>query len=274
MSDPVWTLYLTLLSFFGGACIGSFLNVCIHRIPRDASIVRPRSRCPACGSAIAWYDNIPIVSFFLLRGRCRRCAARISLRYPFVELLTAVLFLAVWNRYGFDARTPVFMAVISALILATFVDLDYMIIPDRISLGGMPAGLLASALVPSLHGETAALPALMASGLGILAGSGLLFLVALLGRLAFKKDAMGLGDVKLLGAIGAFIGWQGVVFTILVSSLLGSIFGVAMILGGARAWQSRIPYGPYLAAAAIIWILGGSVWWEAYVNWLLGGWDM
>ncbi len=273
MSDPFWTLYLTLLAFAGGACIGSFLNVCIHRIPREESIVRPRSRCPACGSAIAWYDNIPVLSYFMLRGRCRRCGARISLRYPFVELLTAVLFLAVWNRYGFDARTLVFMAVVGGLIVATFVDIDFMIIPDRISLGGMPAGLLASALAPALHGADTAGEALLASAVGIAAGSGSLFLVAWLGRLAFKKDAMGLGDVKLLGAIGAFLGWPGVVFTILVSSLLGSVFGLAMILAGGRAWQSRIPYGPYLAAAAVIWILGGHVWWDAYVNWLFGGWE-
>ncbi len=271
MSGEFLTLYFTLMAFLGGACIGSFLNVCIHRIPREESIVHPRSRCPGCGAPIAWYDNLPVISFFALRGRCRKCGERISLRYPFVELLTAVLFLALWNRYGLDPRTLVYMAVAGGLIVATFVDIDFMIIPDRISLGGMPAGLLASALVPSLHGADSAGDSLISSLIGLAAGSGSLYLVAWLGRLAFKKDAMGLGDVKLLGAIGAFLGWQGVVFTILASSILGSVFGVAMILAGGRAWQSKIPYGPYLAAAAVIWILGGDRWWDVYVAWLRGG---
>jgi leader peptidase (prepilin peptidase)/N-methyltransferase len=271
MSGEYLALYLTLLAFFGGACIGSFLNVCIYRIPREESIVRPRSRCPACGATIGWRDNIPLLSFFLLRGRCRTCGARISLRYPIVELLTAVLFLAVWNRYGLDPRTLIYMGLTAALIVAAFVDLDFMIIPDRISLGGMPAGLLAGALAPSLHGAEEAGAAVAASLIGLAAGAGSLYLVALLGRLAFKKDAMGLGDVKLLGAIGAFIGWQGVVFTVLVSSLLGSAIGIALIVAGGRGWGARIPYGPYLAAAAIIWILGGDVAWRAYLNWMLGG---
>ncbi|HMP75457.1 MAG TPA: prepilin peptidase [Kiritimatiellia bacterium] len=271
MNDPLLVAYFTLLAFLGGACIGSFLNVCIHRIPREESIVHPRSRCPSCGTLIAWYDNIPVLSFFLLRGRCRHCSARISVRYPLVELLTAGLFLAVWNRYAFDPRALLFMAVVGGLIVATFVDFDFMIIPDRISLGGMPAGLLASALVPSLHGAQTAGEALVASLIGIVAGSGSLYLVAWLGRLAFKKDAMGMGDVKLLGAIGAFLGWPGVIFTVLLSSLLGSVAGVALILAGGKGWQSRIPYGPYIAAAAVIWILGGDRWWYAYVNWLLGG---
>lgn len=271
MSGEFLTLYFTLLAFLGGACIGSFLNVCIYRIPRGESIVRPRSRCPSCGALIAWYDNIPLLSYLRLGGKCRRCGAKISIRYPFVEMLTAVLFLALWNRYGLDPRTLVYMGLTAALMIATFVDLDFMIIPDRISLGGMPAGLLASAFVPSLHGADTAWDSLISSLIGLAAGSGSLYLVAWLGRLAFKKDAMGLGDVKLLGAIGAFLGWEGVVFTILVSSLLGSVFGVAMILAGGRAWQSKIPYGPYLAAASIIWIIGGVRWWDAYVAWLLGG---
>lgn len=270
MNDPALMLYFTLLAFFGGACIGSFANVCIHRIPREESIVHPRSRCPSCGKLIAWYDNIPLLSFFLLRGRCRHCGARISLRYPLVEVLTASLFLALWNRYGFDIRTLIYMGLTVALLIATFVDFDFMIIPDRISLGGMPVGLLASALVPALHGQSETWPALQASLVGLVAGSGSLYIVAWLGRLAFKKDAMGMGDVKLLGTIGAFLGWPGVLFTVLLSSLIGSIVGVVLILSGGKGWQSRIPYGPYLAIAAIVWILGGSAWWQAYVNWLLG----
>lgn len=270
MSDPLLTLYFTLLAFLGGACIGSFANVCIHRIPREESIVHPRSRCPSCGNLIRWYDNIPVLSFFLLRGRCRRCGTRISIRYPIVELIMAALFLAIWNRFGFDARTLVYMGLAAALVVATFVDLDFMIIPDRISLGGMPAGLLLSVLVPALHGQTDPWQSLGSSVIGLLAGSGSLYLVGWLGRLAFKKEAMGLGDVKLLGTIGAFLGWPGVLFTILLSSLFGSLVGVGLVLTGGKAWQSRIPYGPYLAAAAIVWILGGSAWWDLYLNWVLG----
>lgn len=270
MSDPFWSVYFTLLSFFGGACVGSFVNVCVYRIPRGESIVRPRSRCLTCGQPIAWFDNVPLISFFLLRGRCRQCRGRISIRYPFVELLTAVLFLAFWNRYGMDARTVVGFVATTGLLIAAFVDWDFMIIPDRISLGGMPAGLIASALVSSLHGQEHYLGALLHSVAGLVTGVALLYAVAVVGRQIFKKDAMGLGDVKLLGAIGAFVGVSGVLFTIFVSSLLGSLVGVALILAGRHEWQGRIPYGPYLAAGALIWLLGGREWWLDHLRYWLG----
>lgn len=273
MTDPVWAVYFTLLSFVFGACIGSFLNVCIHRIPRDESIVRPRSHCPACGHMIAWYDNLPVVSFFALKARCRHCRAPISPRYVVVELLTAALFLAVWNAYGWDGRTPVYLLFTGGLILGTFVDIDHLIIPDRVSLGGMLAGLLCSAMVPALHGQEDAWASVRSSLVGLAAGSGSLWLVGWIGRLVLKKDAMGLGDVKLLGAIGAFLGWPGVVFTVLVSSLIGSAAGMTMIALRQRAWQSRIPYGPYLALAAVAWVLGGRHAWAAYVAWMTGGWE-
>jgi leader peptidase (prepilin peptidase) / N-methyltransferase len=265
-----WALYLTLLAFFFGACIGSFLNVCIYRIPREESVIHPRSHCPNCNTMIAWHDNIPLVSYLVLRARCRHCGKGITPRYFLVELLTAVLFLLVWNRYGFEVVTLVYWLAISGLILGTFVDFEHMIIPDRVSLGGIATGLVFSALVPSLHGKDDLLGGLFAGAVGAAAGSGLLWLVAELGRFIFKKDAMGLGDVKLLGAIGAYLGWQGVIFTIMISSLLGSIVGISLIASGRKEWQSRIPYGPYLAAAALIWILGGNAWWEAYVKWLTG----
>lgn len=271
MIEPFWALYFTLLVFLVGLVIGSFLNVCIYRIPLEESIVHPRSHCPSCNHLIAWYDNIPVLSYFLLRGRCRNCKTMISPRYALVEMLTAVLFLSVWNIYGLDPRSLVYMVMIGGLILGTFVDLEYYIIPDRVSLGGMVAGLIFSALAPSLHGATSAGPALASSIIGLLAGSGSLYLVAELGRRAFKKEAMGLGDVKLLGALGAFLGWRAVVFTILISSLLGSVIGVALILTGKREWQSRLPYGPFLAVGATCWVLGGSRLWEWYLNWILGG---
>ena len=270
MTDPFWAVYFTLLVVLAGACIGSFLNVCIYRIPREESIVHPRSHCPSCQKLIAWYDNVPVLSYFLLRGRCRHCRAAISPRYAMVEMLTAVLFLAVWNVYGLDPRTLVYLVMVGGLILGTFVDLEHYIIPDRVSLGGMAAGLLCSWLVPSLHGRDDAVAALIQSGIGLAVGSGVLFLVAEGGRLLLKKEAMGLGDVKLLGGIGAFLGWGGVVFTILVSSLLGSVIGVTLILVGKREWQSRLPYGPFLAAGALTWVLGGHAWWTSYLQWITG----
>lgn len=268
---PELHLYLTCLVFLFGACVGSFLNVCIHRIPRDRSIVRPRSHCPKCQTPIAWYDNIPVFSYLFLRGKCRHCHAGISPRYAAVEALTAFLFLLIWLEYGWSPLTPVYMLVAGGLILATFVDLEHMIIPDRVSIGGIPAGLILSGLFPALHGEAHALNSLGASVIGLMVGAGSLWLVSVLGKMAFRKDAMGFGDVKLLGAIGAFTGWQGVLFTIMISSLAGSFVGLLFILSGRREWQSRIPYGPYLALAAVIWIIWGMEWWAAYVRWMSGG---
>ncbi len=271
--DPAVYLYLSLVIFLGGACMGSFLNVCIHRIPRSESIVTPRSRCPECRRPIPWHDNLPLISFFALRGRCRSCGARISFRYVSVEALTAVLFTLVWWQYGWSVITPIFWLVISGLILATFVDLEHMIIPDRVSLGGMALGVLFSALVPALHHVEHMTESLKSSFFGLLVGAGSLWLVGVIGKWMFRKDAMGLGDVKLLGAIGAFTGWQGVLFTVMISSLLGYIIGLSLIAFGGREWQSRVPYGPYLALAAVLWILWGTAWWEAYVGWLAGSPD-
>ncbi len=267
-----WVVYWTVLSFVGGLCVGSFLNVCIFRMPADRSIVKPRSFCPGCGTTIAWYDNLPVLSYILLGGRCRHCKGAISLRYPLVELLTGVLFLAIWNRYGADARTPVYMMMTAGLVAGSFIDLDHFILPDRITIGGMVVGPVLSFLIPSLHGQEAGRAALVDSLIGLAVGAGVLLMVARLGTWIFKKDAMGLGDVKLLGAIGAFLGWQAVVMTILVSSLAGSLAGVSLILFGGMKWRSRIPYGPYIAFAAVVWILGGDRLWDWYIRMMSGGW--
>lgn len=267
---PFLVAYLTFLAFFFGACVGSFLNVCIHRIPLDESVVHPRSHCPKCGYMIAWFDNIPLVSWLALRGKCRKCHNPISPRYFLVELLTGVLFLIVWNQHGLSAITPVYWLIISGLVLGTFVDFEHMIIPDRVTLGGMVAGLICSAAFPVIHGQTELWLSVRASLIGIAAGSGSLYLVGLLGKLMFKKDAMGMGDVKLLGGMGAFFGWPALVFIILVSSLAGSLAGVGMILFGRKEWQSRIPFGPYLALGALLWMFGGQAWWTRYILWLMG----
>lgn len=270
MTEPGWFLYFSVIIFFFGACWGSFLNVCIYRIPMELSVVHPPSHCFACKNRIAWYDNIPIVSWLVLRGRCRKCSARISPRYMLVELLVAILFLLVWYYYRVDPRTPVFWIMICGLVLGTFVDFDHMWIPDRVTWGGILAGLGLSALVPSLHGMETPLRGFLASASGAAIGFGLLWAVAGIGKMIFRKDAMGFGDVKLLGAIGAFLGWQAVLFTVMASSFLGSIIGVSLIVSGNKEWQSRIPFGPYLSLGALVWILWGSAWWQAYVNWVAG----
>jgi len=280
---PAWQAYFTVLSFCLGACVGSFLNVCICRIPLGRSVISPGSRCPRCEARIAWRDNVPLISFFLLRGRCRRCRGRISPRYVVVELITAVLFLFVWVKFsGVAVRLPglapdpnpaavvPYWIMISGLLLGTFVDLEHMIIPDRVTWGGMAAGLALSAAAPSLHHADGPLGGLCAAAAGAALGFGLLWTVAGLGKLIFRKDAMGFGDVKLLGAIGAFLGWRATLFTLMGSSMAGSIVGLSLVLSGRGRMQSRIPYGPYLALAAVVWTLWGADWWRAYTRWLLG----
>ena len=267
---PFLAAYLTFIVFFFGACLGSFLNVCIYRIPREESVITPRSHCPNCGKLIAWFDNIPMLSYLALRAKCRHCGVRISPRYFLVELLTALLFLLVWQRFGLSLVTPVYWLMVFGLILATFVDFEHMIIPDRCSLGGMVLGLAFSAVVPALHDAETIVQSLTRSLIGLAVGAGSLWSVGFVGKIVFKKDAMGLGDVKLLGALGAFLGWQAVVFIIMISSFFGSMVGIALILFGNKAWQSRIPFGPYLALAAVVWMLGGDTWWGLYMHWVLG----
>jgi leader peptidase (prepilin peptidase) / N-methyltransferase len=275
-----WYVFLTVLSFPLGACIGSFLNVCVYRIPLDLSVVAPRSFCPSCRTPIPWYLNMPILSYLLLRGKCRFCRAKITPRYALIEALTGLLFLLVWLKYfplegarplhlvpvSDPLLVPVYWLAISGLILGTFVDFEHLIIPDRVTLGGILAGLLLSALVPSLHGETLPMHGLLWSSLGALAGWFLLWGAAILGTFLLKKEAMGFGDVKLIGAIGAFLGTKAVLFTILTSSLIGSAAGIVMVLAGKKKMQSRIPYGPYLALAAVIWILWGASLWSGYLK--------
>jgi len=269
--------YLAVLSFLFGACIGSFLNVCIYRIPIELSVVSPPSHCFQCKTPVRWYDNVPLVSYVVLRGSCLHCHASYSARYVLVELLTAVLFLLVWFLFAGDAgqvvldpRIPVYWLVISGLIMGTFVDFDHLIIPDRVSIGGMIAGVLCSLLVPSLHGVDTAAAAGIQSLIGLAVGFGGLWLVARIGSMVFKQEAMGFGDVKLLGGIGAFFGWEAVLFTVLISSFVGSIVGVGIIVAKGREWQSRIPYGPYLALGAVVWMLWGHEWWKMYLALLSG----
>ena len=226
-----------------GACIGSFLNVVIWRVPRGKSVADGRSHCPKCGHLIRWHDNLPVLSWLLLRARCRDCRAPISARYPFVEALTAALFVLVALRHPFPAGTAVAAAhaiLLSALVVVSFVDVDRREIPDAISKPGIVVGLLASLLVPALHAD--AFPALanrhlaslLASAVGVAAGAGVLLAVRWLGRLAMGKEAMGLGDVKLLAMVGAFVGAGDVMMVLLVASVGGSVFGGLFVAGRGR----------------------------------------
>ncbi|MGH7952649.1 MAG: prepilin peptidase, partial [Limisphaerales bacterium] len=341
--------------FVFGCIVGSFLNVCIHRMPLGMSIVTPPSHCPHCKYSIPWFLNIPLVTWLALRGRCKNCGAPISPRYFIVEFLTGITFLACWLKFG-DPDHPlqsmpiafVYAVFIAGLICATFIDFEHFIIPDEITLGGMVAGFVASFFLPSLQEANSLGAGMLRSVLGIIVGAGIIYTILRLGKLLFgrqklklppetkivfsetcvhfsgkeisydelfyrksdmivlhartvelvdrgyenvrvrlspsaleigdekinpddvahmecvsaeivlPREAMGLGDVKFMGAIGAFIGWQGAIFSLMVSSLIGAAAGIILILMKRREWSSRMPYGPYIALAAVIWIFGGN----------------
>ncbi|MBI2440542.1 MAG: prepilin peptidase [Lentisphaerae bacterium] len=268
---PLWAdYYFAALIFLLGACLGSFANVCIYRMPRGGSVVTPRSHCPHCRQTIAWYDNIPLCSFLGLRARCRHCRGQIAFQYFLVELLLAALFLVIWLKFRFDPRTPIYWLMATALVIGAFIDFEFMILPDRLTIGGMLLGPILSALAPALQGQPSAYLGFCVSVGALVLGSLALWLVATLGTLAFRKEAMGMGDVKLLGALGAFLGWKAVFFIIVGASLSGALVGVMLVLTQHKTMASKIPFGPYLALAALVWIMGGSDWWGAYTAWCSG----
>lgn len=236
-----------------GLIAGSFLNVCIYRLPRDQSVVYPGSACPACGHAIQWRDNIPVLSFLILRGRCRQCRAAISPRYAAVELLNGFFWFFLWQHQG-SVLEFAFSALLFSILLAIFfADFETGLIPDELSLGGLAAGLVFAALLPERFGAQDWKAALMASGVAALAGGGLLYLTGLLGQLLFRKESMGLGDVKLLAMLGAFMGSPGVFFIFLIAPILA--LPVALFERMVRK-EETIPFGPYLAlagAAVYLW---------------------
>jgi leader peptidase (prepilin peptidase)/N-methyltransferase len=270
----IWIqLYLDLMVFVFGAVVGSFLNVCVHRMPREESIVLPPSHCPHCHERIRWTDNIPLMSYVALRGKCRHCRAPISPRYALIEFLTAMLFLLIWLKLtpwhhppvgGIDfLKVPIYWLVIAGLIVATFIDFEHYIIPNEITLGGVVLGLVFSAIHPRLMDTSSILIGLGRSFLGVIVGGVTLLVIAIVGEKIFKKEAMGMGDVKLIAAIGAFLGWQATLFTIFVSSLFGGVIGLLLVLTTKKGWQSRIPYGPYIALGALLWMFCG----HEIMNW-------
>src|SRR5215510_11685114 len=216
--------FVTVVTLLFGAAIGSFLNVCIYRLPLHESIVFPASHCRACSAPLTWYDNLPLVSYLLRRGRCRFCGASFSFRYFLVELVTALLAIALVQRFGLTITTVGYFAFSAALVVITFIDLDHQIIPDVVSLPGAVAGLLFSLLSP--------LPTLTlwTSFIGALVGGGVLLAVALGYQLLTGREGMGGGDVKLLAMIGAFLGWRAIPFTIFAASFVGSVVGVAAMV--------------------------------------------
>lgn len=244
---PQWEL--TLLIGVLGAVIGSFLNVCIHRLPRGESLVRPRSRCPACGALIRAFDNVPLLSFLWLRGRCRDCRAAISIRYPAVELLNGLGYVLLWRRFGWTPDALIYGVFFSALVVVTFIDWDHQIIPNRITLPGIVVGLVSAATV--LTGS------FVDAVIGAALGGGLLYAVAVASEWVLKKEGMGLGDVKLLAMIGAFLGWKAVLVTVFVGALGGSFVGLALMALKLKRRDDPIPFGPFLALGAVSALFAG-----------------
>ena len=251
-------LPLQILAFVFGACIGSFLNVCIYRIPAAMSIVHPGSRCPRCQKTIPFYDNIPILSYLLLKGRCRSCSTRIAARYPLIELLTGIFAVACSASFGFGLHGLVAFVFIATLIVVTFIDLDHRIIPDAISLPGIPIFFLAALAIPGLSWRS--------SAVGILAGSGSLLAIAWGYRWLTGREGMGGGDIKLLAMIGAVVGWQGIVFTLFAASAIGTLFGLLAMLRSKEGMRLAIPFGPFLSAGAVIYLFFGRELMYWYVN--------
>jgi leader peptidase (prepilin peptidase) / N-methyltransferase len=249
----------SMAAFMVGASVGSFLNVCVYRIPLNRSIITPRSHCAACGAPIPWHYNIPIVSWPMLRGRAACCGTRIDLRYWLVECGMAFLFLALWLKYGEadPVGAVIYAIMISGLATACLIDLDHYIIPDRFSLGGCAAGFVACAIHPALMDQKTPLQGFSWSLASAMAGAMTLLAVAWLGTKLFKKEAMGMGDVKFLAAMCAFLGGTSITFILPLSSFIGAVLGLALILWQRGAWGTRIPYGPFLGLAAVLWLFGG-----------------
>jgi leader peptidase (prepilin peptidase)/N-methyltransferase len=244
--------------FVFGLITGSFLNVCICRMPNGESIVSPPSHCPHCSYQIRWYDNIPLFSYLILRGKCRGCGTHISLQYPLVELINGILTLLLFLRFGPTFVFAVLFLFCSSLVVITFIDIEHQIIPDEISLSGIVLGFVLSFFLKG-HGWLNAL-------LGILLGGGSLLLVAYTYQRLTGKDGMGGGDVKLLAMMGAFLGWKAIPFIIFASSLIGSVVGISIMMLQKKDSKLAIPFGPYLAFGAVLYIFYGKPLISWYLN--------
>lgn len=239
-----------IVVFILGLVLGSFANVCIYRMPRDLSIIKPNSHCTNCNKFIKWYDNIPILSYIFLRGKCRNCGSKISIIYPTIEFICGLLFLSMYFLYGFSFMLIPFCLFVFSLLVITVIDFQFQIIPDEISFFLIIFGLMVSFFNTNL-GETIS-TRLLNSFLGVLAGGGFLLLVAIVGKWIFGKDAMGGGDIKMMAGVGAFIGWDKVLFAIFIACVFGSIVGVSLILLKKINKKQEIPFGPYLAISSYL----------------------
>jgi leader peptidase (prepilin peptidase)/N-methyltransferase len=246
---------LIAIVFVFGLLIGSFLNVCVYRMPKNKSIVFPASHCPKCGKNIFWYDNIPVFSFLFLGGKCRFCKTSIHWRYPLVELLTALVLAALFANFGISPKFFAYSVMACGLLVATFVDFEIQEIPDEISIGGTVAGILLAFVFPSIFATASRFHALWSSLIGAFVGAACIYVLGAIGKLAFKKEAMGGGDVKLMAMVGAFIGLKLVMLTFFIAPFLGVVPG---IISKIKSGAETIPYGPFLSAAALIAVFFGS----------------
>lgn len=244
-------LYSLSAALVFGLIIGSFLNVCIHRLPINESLIAPSSRCPACRHPVRWRDNIPVVSFLLLRGRCRDCGRPISRRYPLVELANGIGYVLLVWRFGVGPETAVYALLYSSLLVITFIDLDHQIIPDRITLPGMVVGLAASSVILPLGFLNAVI--------GLLLGGALFYGVA-----AASRGGMGGGDIKLIAMIGAFLGWKQVLLTIFIGALAGSVIGLFLMAFKGKSRKYPVPFGPFLGLGAVVSLFAGPAIWTWY----------
>lgn len=253
-----------------GLIVGSFLNVCIARIPHEASIVSPPSHCPRCKTPIRWYDNVPLVSYAVLRGKCRTCGQHISWRYPLVELMNGLLYLWAGSEFGLTGEAILVMALCSSLVVITFIDLDHQIIPDVITYPGMAIGLVVAPFFmttlagPLPFGLGSVLPPLgqyaasfLNAFIGLVLGGAPLYLIGLLWEKLRKVEAMGGGDVKFMAMIGSFLGWKGAFLTIMLGAMSGSVVGVTLILLKKHQADKVIPFGPFLVFGTLMTLFMG-----------------
>lgn len=241
MMDSLWPY---ILVFVAGLAIGSFLNVCIVRVPRGQSVIWPGSCCPQCGAPIRWFDNVPLVNFLWLHARCRWCRGTIAWRYPLVEFLNGSGYLGIVWKFGFSMSAAVYALLLSALLVVMMIDFDHRMIPDVISLPGIMIGFVAAVFI---------LPLGWAGSLvGMVVGGGVLWMLALLSPYLFGKEGMGGGDIKLLAMIGAFLGWQSVLMTLFLASLVGAAAGIGLMIFHRIERGQYIPFGPFLAVGAVV----------------------
>lgn len=256
-----------VLTFVIGLIIGSFLNVCIYRIPRNESIVYPASHCTECGYKLAWCDLIPLVSYLFLRGRCRSCGTKISLRYPLIELVTGIVFLLLFIKYGLTLAFLLYAVLMSVLIVVFFIDLDHMVILNKLVIFALVAAIivaLGNLFTPlTIYGDNK----WWNPFLGALLGSGFLFVVAVLGSIVFKSDeAMGGGDIKLMLPIGLFLGWRLTILTLFLSVIIAGVVGIVLLALKITSRKSSIPFGPFIVIGCFISIMYGY----HIINWYLG----